>query len=55
MPDITMCSNNLCPKSKQCYRFMAEPSEWQSVACFTYALTGDEVDCNYFKPIRKES
>jgi hypothetical protein len=31
MPDITMCKGTDCPLKKECYRFLASPSEfWQS-------------------------
>jgi hypothetical protein len=30
MPDISMCQHSACPKSKECYRFMAIPDGWQS-------------------------
>jgi len=30
MPDISMCQHSACPKSKECYRFMAVPDRWQS-------------------------
>jgi len=34
MPDITLCTNNTCTAKRTCYRFMAEPSEWQSYMAF---------------------
>ena len=45
MPDISMCVNDKCKVNKDCYRYMAIPSSWQSYADF------DEVDCQYFMPI----
>lgn len=30
MPDITMCNGTDCPHKKNCYRFTATPSEYQS-------------------------
>jgi len=30
MPDITMCSGAGCPLKKDCYRFTANPSDYQS-------------------------
>lgn len=30
MADLAMCLYEECPKSKECYRFKAEASEWQS-------------------------
>jgi len=43
MPDITMCSNNYCPKKKKCYRYMAVPNMWQSYCKFDYRGA-----CDYF-------
>jgi hypothetical protein len=35
MPEwICMCQNKDCPRSQECYRFKAIPSEWQSYALF---------------------
>jgi hypothetical protein len=34
MPDITMCTNNECWLSPNCYRFKATPSHTQSYAKF---------------------
>jgi len=45
MPDISMCDNRKCKINKQCYRFMAIPSGWQSYSQF------DEQNCEYFMPI----
>lgn len=30
MPDITMCMGKDCPLKETCYRYKAEPSEYQS-------------------------
>jgi len=30
MPDITMCKGDKCPIKEKCYRYTAEPDEWQS-------------------------
>jgi len=30
MPDITMCSGKDCPLKETCYRYKAEPSDYQS-------------------------
>jgi lipoate synthase len=30
MPDITMCSNAICPKREICYRYVCIPDQWQS-------------------------
>ena len=34
MPDISMCLNNECPLKEKYYRFMADPSDWQSFSRF---------------------
>lgn len=45
MPDITMCSNDVCPIRGTCYRFMAKPSQYQSMAFFE----PDKFDqCEYY-------
>jgi hypothetical protein len=49
MPDITMCDNEYCPLSKECYRFCAVPSEYQSYSTFEFDLTAWE--CKYFMQI----
>jgi len=46
MPDISMCKRHDCPKAKQCYRFTAKPSEWQSY--ISPQVIGDQ--CEYFWP-----
>lgn len=30
MPDITMCEGKECPIKNQCYRYTANPSDYQS-------------------------
>lgn len=50
MPDITMCSSEICPKRKSCYRHEAKPSEWQSYADF-YFYEGD--DCEGYEEIEE--
>lgn len=30
MPDITMCKGGDCPLKENCYRYLAEPCEYQS-------------------------
>jgi hypothetical protein len=30
MPDITMCPGTNCPHKETCYRFTAEPSDYQA-------------------------
>jgi hypothetical protein len=34
MPDITMCCGTRCDKKYECYRYMAVPNIYQSVASF---------------------
>lgn len=34
MSDICMCQYENCPKSQECYRFKAKPSDYQSYALF---------------------
>ena len=34
MPDISMCTNEACVDKKQCYRYTATPSSWQSFMKF---------------------
>jgi len=51
MPDITMCENDACPIRHQCYRFMAKPDAWQSVACFTPL---SDTECEHFMALKHE-
>lgn len=51
MPDITMCIGGDCPKKHQCYRFVAEPDDWQSFSDFNETRNGD--DCGNFRPSYK--
>ena len=44
MPDITMCTGKDCEKKKDCYRYMAPPSKYQSMSDFE----NREEDCQYF-------
>jgi hypothetical protein len=47
--DITMCKNNDCPASLQCFRFRAVPNpDRQSYGEFT---TNGDSRCQYFTPI----
>ena len=34
MPDISLCRNDKCKLKKQCYRFTAKSSMWQSYTTF---------------------
>jgi hypothetical protein len=48
MPDIAMCMNHSCPKSKECYRHEAKPNVYrQSYADFKPNEAGV---CMYFSP-----
>jgi DNA invertase Pin-like site-specific DNA recombinase len=51
MPDITMCENAACPLRQQCYRFMAKPDAWQSVACFAPL---SDTQCDHFMALKHE-
>jgi len=54
MPDISMCSNALCPSKDYCHRFTATPSKFmQSYADFS--PEEDEVNCSHFWPNSKDS
>ena len=46
MQDITLCKNELCPKRKKCYRFMAIPDTIQSYSEFNHIP-----ECEYFEEI----
>ena len=45
MPDISMCQNDKCKINKECYRYMAIPSGYQSYADF------NEENCKSYMPI----
>lgn len=49
MPDITICVNKKCKKRNICYRYVAEPSLFQSYDIFNVDCSGD---CFYFIEIR---
>lgn len=34
MPDTSMCANQQCKQKDTCYRFRAQPSQWQSYSSF---------------------
>ena len=42
MPDIAMCQNEKCSRRKDCYRYTANPSVYQTYSDF------NEKDCKYF-------
>jgi len=49
MPDITMCTNEECPKADLCWRFGCPPSQYrQSYAEFKFEIVNDDVECDYF-------
>jgi hypothetical protein len=49
MPDLSMCLNKGCPLKYKCYRFMANPDQWQSYTLFSF----DRKGCEYFLKIEK--
>lgn len=52
MPDISMCSDAVCPKRKQCYRFVATPTPGhQAYADFKFSKRHG---CEYFWPFKKQ-
>ncbi len=52
MPDITMCSNDECPKKEDCYRATAKPNPlWQAWATFTFAISKEDFFCSNFIPL----
>lgn len=50
MPDITMCLNEKCNSKEKCYRFLAEPDEYQSYSLFENSFDGDK--CVMFWEVR---
>ena len=49
MADITMCVNEKCPNSVDCYRVQARNNPvWQSYCNFEYEVTPDGVNCMYY-------
>jgi len=51
MPDISMCDNKRCSKKKECYRFMAIPSSFQSFMKFEETIKNGKKSCDGFYPI----
>lgn len=47
MPDIAMCQDKKCPLRKQCHRFTATPSAYQS---YFMGSPRDDEKCEYFWP-----
>mgnify|MGYP003680328216 FL=1 len=53
MPDIAMCFAENCEKKEECYRFKAEPSDYQSYTDFSDDI--DEEDrCGWFWEIEEK-
>jgi len=50
MPDISMCSNKECKDKEKCYRYMAEPSHWQS---YMRPKAVSKDTCEHFVKIEK--
>lgn len=49
MPDMTICANEFCPLKTTCYRYRAQPSEWQPYANFeNKTKENGEIECAYF-------
>ena len=46
MPDVTLCLNHRCPSKENCYRFMAEPDDYQSYSNFENSQKDGK--CKYF-------
>lgn len=49
MSDISMCKNLNCPLRESCYRFLAEPSYYQTYAGFEYK----DGDCDHYWPVTR--
>lgn len=47
MADIAMCRNHQCLLKFLCYRYLAEPSEYQSMLMIDKPVATEE-DCNHF-------
>ena len=57
MPDIALCTNELCPLRNECYRALAKPSEYlQSYSRFEFGITKHMIPtCEYFIKSTNES
>lgn len=53
MPDITMCTQTLCPNASTCYRVQAKPSDYQSYSQFEYTVSPNGVECEHYWPMYK--
>lgn len=54
MPDITLCTNTVCPLRPKCYRATAKPDEyWQSYAKYEPKVEFNKAEaittCDMFK------
>jgi len=57
MPDIAMCRNPTCEKKKECWRYMATPSQYQCYMEFQNICKSPTYQWFYLidaKPTRKE-
>lgn len=45
MPDITMCRGTDCPYKEWCYRFTANPSDYQS---YFFTPPIEDGKCNFY-------
>lgn len=54
MPDITKCTNAKCPLRKNCFRFMAPPSDYQAYGDFQFTIIDGNAECEYYYPMKKE-
>ena len=54
MPDISMCSNALCPSKEYCYRFTVTPTP-RKQSYMGFGPEEGEDKCNYFYPNGKDS
>ena len=52
MPDIALCTRQVCPLKEKCYRHEATPEEYQTYAMFEYDYNINT--CEYFMPIKEE-
>lgn len=51
MADITKCAGFKCKQNRQCYRYMAKSSKWQSWSNFWQTVK--DGSCEYFVPMNK--
>ena len=53
MPDFTMCYGKKCRIWRKCYRYMADPSQFQSWGNFEDTVGAKKGECGYFYPYQK--